>query len=75
MVSFFKSLQSVLANVFADLPEAVKVLTEFLWRLRWFLFCGWVTFLVWAMVMKMLPYLMWSFVLKGVFGSLSSLFL
>ena len=65
MVSFFKSLQSIFGSIFADLPEGVKVLTEFVWKCRWFLFFGWVTFFVYGIVMKVLPYLMWSYVIKS----------
>jgi len=69
MVSFLKSLQSIFTGLFAELPEGVKILTEFVWKCRWFLFFGWVTFFVYNLVMKVLPYLMWTFVIKSIFGS------
>ena len=72
MVSFLKSLQSVVGSIFADLPEGVKILTEFLWKCRWFLFFGWVTFFVYGIVVKVLPYLMWTWVIKSVVGSVFS---
>ena len=73
MVSFFKTLQSVFGSIFAELPEGVKVLTEFIWKVRWFLLVGWLGWLVFEVVTKMLPYLMWSFIIKSLFGSLSSI--
>lgn len=73
MVSFFKTLQSVLSGIFAELPEGVKVLTEFIWKVRWFLLVSWLGWLVFEVVTKMLPYLMWSFIIKSLFGSLSSI--
>lgn len=73
MVSFFKTLQSTLAGIFSELPEGVKLLTEFLWKARWFLLVGWLGWLVFEVVTKMLPYLMWSFIIKSLFGSLSSI--
>ena len=73
MVSFFKTLQSAFTSIFAELPEGVKILTEFLWKVRWFLLVGWLGWLVFEVVTKMLPYLMWSFIIKSLFGSLSSI--
>ena len=73
MVSFFKTLQSALAGIFSELPEGVKLLTEFLWKARWFLLVGWLGWLVFEVVTKVLPYLMWSFLIKTVLGSLFSI--
>jgi|LauGreDrversion4_2_1035121.scaffolds.fasta_scaffold358951_1 hypothetical protein len=72
MVSFFKSLQSVVGSMFADLPEGVKVLTEFVWRIRWFLLVGWLGWLTFQVVTQVLPYLMWTFIIKSVLGSVFS---
>jgi len=72
MVGFLKSLQSVFGSILADLPEGVKILTEFVWKCRWFLFFGWVTFFLYGIVMKVLPYLMWSYVIKSVLSSVFS---
>ena len=72
MVSFLKSLQSVVGSLFADLPEGVKVLTEFLWKSRWFLLVGWLGWMVFQVVTQVLPYLMWSFIIKSVLGSVFS---
>ena len=74
MVSFFKSLQSVVGSMFADLPEGVKVVTEFLWKVRWFLLVGWVCWMVYQMVMVALPYLLISYGIKMVLGSVFSVF-
>ena len=72
MVSFLKSLQSLLSGVFAELPEGVKVLTEFVWRIRWFLLVGWVLWMVYNAVMVALPYLLISFGVKMVLGGILS---
>ena len=73
MVSFFKTLQAALAGIFSELPEGVKLLTEFLWKARWFLLVGWLGWLVFEVVTKVLPYLMWSFLIKTVLGSIFSI--
>ena len=73
MVSFFKTLRSALAGIFSELPEGVKLLTEFLWKARWFLLVGWLGWLVFEVVTKVLPYLMWSFLIKTLLGSLFSI--
>ena len=72
MVSFFKTLQSALAGIFSELPEGVKLLTEFLWKARWFLLVGWLGWLVFEVVTKVLPYLMWTWVIKSIVGSVFS---
>ena len=69
-----KSLQSFLSGVLTDLPDGVRILTEFVWKCRWFLLVGWLGFLVFEMVTQILPYLMWSFIIKSVFGGLVSVF-
>jgi hypothetical protein len=72
MVGFLKSLQSVFSGILADLPEGVKMLTEFLWRVRWFLLVGWLGWMVFQVVTQMLPYLMWTWVIKSIVGSVFS---
>lgn len=74
MVSFLKSLQGMFQSILAEVPEGVKVLTEFLWKARWFLVVGFVLYGGYTMVMTALPYLMWSFIIKMVVGSLFSFF-
>ena len=72
MVSFFKSLQSIFSKVLSDLPDGVKVVTEFVYRVRWFIVWGFVLVGLYNMVMTVLPYLMWSFIIKMVVGSIFS---
>lgn len=74
MVSFLKSLQAVFQSIIGDLPEGLRVVTEFLWKIRWFIVWGFVLYSLYTMVMTALPYLMWSFVIKLVIGSLFSFF-
>ena len=74
MVSLFKSLQSILSGIFSELPEGVKVVTEFVWKARWFLLVGWLGWMVYQMVMVALPYLLISWGVKMVLGSIFSLF-
>lgn len=73
MVSFLKSLQSVLQNVLGELPEGLKVVTEFLYRMRWFIAGGFVLYGLYHMMMVVLPILMWSFLIKTVLGAVFSL--
>ena len=73
MVSFWKSLQSVLTGIVGELPEGIKMVTEFVWKARWFLLVGWLGWMVYQMVTQMLPYLMWSFIIKSVIGSIFSI--
>ena len=74
MVGFLKSLQSLFTGLFSELPEGVRAVTEFLWRIRWFLLVGWVLWMVYQMVMVALPYLLISWGIKMVLGSVFSLF-
>jgi uncharacterized membrane protein YiaA len=73
MVSLFKSLQSILSGIFADLPDGVKILTEFVWRCRWFIVGGFVAVGVYNAVMVALPYFLWTMAIKLVVGSVFSL--
>ena len=73
MVSLFKSLQGILSGIFSELPEGVKVVTEFVWKARWFLLVGLVLWMVYQMVMVALPYLLISYGIKMVLGSIFSL--
>jgi hypothetical protein len=72
MVGFLKSLQSVLSGILSDLPEGVKVVTEFLWKVRWFIVGGLVLHMVYNMVMVALPFILWSFIIKTVVGTVFS---
>lgn len=75
MVVFLKSLQSVFQSIIGDIPEGLKILLEFVWKCRWFIVVGFILFTLYTMVMKVLPYLMWMWVIKSIFGSLSFLFI
>lgn len=72
MVGFFKSLQSVFSGILADLPDGVRIVTEFVWRIRWFLLVGWLGWMVFQVVTQVLPYLMWTWVIKSIVGSVFS---
>jgi hypothetical protein len=72
MVGFFKSLQSVFSGILADLPDGVRIVTEFVWRVRWFLLVGWLGWMVFQLVTQVLPYLMWTWVIKSIVGSVFS---
>mgnify|MGYP006919642915 CR=1 FL=1 len=65
-------------DIVKDMPEGIKMVTEFLWRARWFLLVGWVGWLVVGVVSQLVPYLMAVILIKSagpVVGSLMSLFL
>jgi hypothetical protein len=72
MVGMWKQVQEVLAGLLADMPEGLKVLTEFVYRVRWFIVWGVVAVGMYNMVMVALPYLLWSFIIKMVVGSIFS---
>jgi hypothetical protein len=72
MVSFLKSLQAAFQSVVGELPEGLRVVTEFVWKARWFIVGGFVLYSLYTMVMVALPFLMWSMVIKMVLGSFLS---
>jgi hypothetical protein len=72
MVGMWKQVQEVLAGLLADMPEGLKVLTEFVYRVRWFIVWGVVAVGMYNVVMVALPYLLWSFIIKMVVGSIFS---
>ena len=72
MIGMWKQVQEVLAGLLADMPEGLKVVTEFVYRIRWFIVWGVVAVGMYNVVMVMLPYLMWSFIIKMVVGSIFS---
>ena len=59
--------------MFADLPDGVKMVTEFLWKVRWFLLVGWLGWLVFQVVTQVIPYLMAMYIVKSTLGPLASL--
>lgn len=69
------SIKSILSSLIGDLPEGLQMVTEFLYRIRWFVIGGLVLIGVYMMVMSVLPYLMWYLIIKMVVGSLASFIL
>lgn len=51
-----------LADVLKDMPEGMRVMTEFIWKIRWFVFVGWVMYLV----TQVLPYLMVAWFVRSL---------
>ena len=72
MVSFLKSLQAVFQSVLSDVPEGLRVIFEFVWKIRWFIVGGFILYSLYTMMMVALPFLMWSWVIKMVLGSFLS---
>jgi len=72
MVSFLKSLQAVFQSVLSDVPEGLRVIFEFVWKIRWFIVGGFILYSLYTMMMVALPFLMWSMVIKMVLGSFLS---
>lgn len=72
MVGILKSLQSLFATLMSDLPEGLRIILNFVWKVRWFIVGGYVALMVYTMVMKVLPFLLWSWVIKSVLGSVFS---
>ena len=72
MIGMWKQVQEVLAGLLADMPEGLKVVTEFVYRIRWFIVWGVVAVGMYNVVMVALPYLLWSFIIKMVVGSIFS---
>ena len=68
MVALLKSLQSLFATLTADLPEGLRIIFEFIWKIRWFIVVGWVMFTLYSVLMAALPYLMWTYVIKSFFS-------
>lgn len=74
MIGFIKSLQEVFQSVLAGVPEGLRVVLEFVWKVRWFLVGGYVALLLYTLVMKVLPFLLWSWAIKATLGSIFSIF-
>ena len=72
MISFLKSLQAVFQSVLSDVPEGLRVVFEFVWKIRWFIVGGCILYSLYTMMMVALPFLMWSWVIKMVLGSFLS---
>lgn len=63
-----------MTNILGDFPEGITVVTEFLWKCRWFIVGGLVLMGVYQLLTVVLPYLMWYFLIKFAVGSLLSIF-
>lgn len=72
MIGIMKSLYEVFQTVLAGVPETLRVVLEFVWKARWFLVGLWVSLVVYSLVTKVLPFLLWSWVIKSVVGSVFS---
>ena len=72
MVNLFKSLQAIFTSVLADIPEGLKVVLDFIWKARWFIVGGYAVLILYTLVMKVLPFLMWTWVVKSIVGSVFS---
>ena len=74
MIGFLKSLQDVFQSVLAGVPESLRVILEFVWKARWFIVAYVVLATLYAVVMKVLPFLLWSWAIKATIGSVFSIF-
>ena len=72
MVSWFKSLHAVFTSILSDIPEGLRVVLDFIWKARWFIVGGYIVLLLYTLVMKVLPFLMWTWVIKSIIGSVFS---
>jgi hypothetical protein len=72
MIGFLKSLQAAFQSVLSDVPEGLRVVFEFVWKIRWFIVGGCILYSLYTMMMVALPFLMWSWVIKMVLGSFLS---
>lgn len=72
MVSWVKSLQGLFTSIVSDIPEGLRVVLDFVWKARWFIVGGYVALLLYTLVMKVLPFLMWTWVAKSIVGSVLS---
>jgi hypothetical protein len=62
MVALFKSLQSVFTSVLTDIPDGLKIVTEFVWRIRWFLLAGWSIYLA----SQVIPYILVAWFVRSL---------
>ena len=67
------SFKSILTDILKDMPEVVTMVTDFLWKCRWFIVGGLVLIGVYQLVMVVLPYLMWYFLSKLIISTLLSI--
>jgi hypothetical protein len=72
MIGVLKSVYEIFQTILAGVPETLRVLLEFVWKARWFIVGGYVALLLYTLVMKVLPFLMWTWVAKSIVGSVFS---
>lgn len=70
----WKIFKDNIAEVVAGMPEVFRIIFEFLWKARWFIVATVAIVAAYHVVMVVLPYLLWAFILKKVFGGLFALF-
>lgn len=58
----------------AELPEAIRVVLEFVWKARWFILALVAMTILYNIIMVVLPYIIWTIILKQVFGGFITLF-
>ena len=66
MIGLLKGWAGSFAEVFTNLPDGLRTITEFIWRIRWFLFAGWCVYLMTVV----LPYLMIAWFVNSLFSFL-----
>lgn len=72
MLAVLKSVGSFFTTALSDIPDGLKVILDFVWKVRWFIVGGYVAVALYTMVMKVLPFLLWSWVIKSIVGSVFS---
>jgi hypothetical protein len=72
MIGVLKSVYEIFQTILAGVPETLRVLLEFVWKARWFIVGLWVSLVVYSLVTKVLPFLLWSWVVKSIVGSVFS---
>lgn len=72
--SLWKMLSDHASEFFADMPEALRVVFEFVWKARWFIIALAAMVIIYNIIMVVLPYIIWMVILKQVFGGFLTLF-
>jgi hypothetical protein len=71
----WKLFKENISDIVAGMPEVFRIIFEFLWKARWFIVASIAMLVTYNIVMALLPYIIWTFILKNIFGGLFSLFL
>ena len=74
MLGVLKSIQSVFASILSGVPDSLRVVLDFIWKCRWFIVAYVVFAAVYGVMMKVLPFLLWSWAIKATVGSFLSIF-